>query len=128
MKRHTKGGKPMNTISYTRCGDYLLPDIVLRIPPREQTEPSTKYGAMRRSFLQEHRPITYNRLLLSERLFQHLCEVQQTAHEWLDRLRLDILKTNPPPDKSVDSLAWAAHMTAIRHTAEKIVLDEIVYI
>jgi hypothetical protein len=117
----------MALIDYTLHGDYYLPNIVLNEPPRELTEPITKYGAMRRSFLKTHRPITYNRLLLSERLFPHLREVQQAARERLDSIMSDILVFNPPPDKAADGLAWAAHMEAVHRTAEKMMLDEVVY-
>ena len=117
----------MQTITYSRVGNYLLPDIVLSEPPRELTEPITRYGAMRRAFLKEHRTITYNRLLLSERLFPHLREVQQKAHERLDSIMSDILVFQPPPDKSADGIAWAAHMTDVRRIAEKMMLDELIY-
>jgi hypothetical protein len=118
----------MNSISYSRHGDYLIPDIILNEPPRELAEPITKYGAMRRSFLKEHRPITYSRLLLTERLFPHLREVQQEAHERLDSIRSDILIFQPPPDKAADGLAWAVHMEKIHRLAEKRMLDEVVYV
>ena len=117
----------MSNISYSRHSDYLLPDIVLNEPPRELTESITKYGAMRRSYLREHRPITFSRLVLSERLFPHLREVQQLAHERLDDLIADILVFNPPPDKATDGLSWATHMTEVHRLAEKMMLDEIVY-
>ena len=62
-------------IDYIRVGDYLLPNIKLNEPLREKY-PSAKsmedefpalgrYGRMRRTFLKEHYPITYSRLLLS---------------------------------------------------------------
>jgi hypothetical protein len=117
----------MNTINYTRVGDYLLPNIILNEPPKELTEPITRYGLMRRSFLKEHRPIAYSRLLLTERLFPHLREVQQKAHERLDSIMSDILVFMPPPDKVKDGIAWAAHMAEIRRIAEKRMLDEVVY-
>jgi len=71
----------MALIDYTRHGDYLLPNIVLNEPPRETVEPLGRYGRMRRLFLREHRPITYSRLLLSEKLFPHLREVDAIANE-----------------------------------------------
>ena len=111
----------MAQIEYTRHGDYLLPNIIINEPPRELTEPITRYGSMRRKFLKEHRSITYNRLLLSERLFPHLREIQQKAHERLDRIMSDILIFQPPPDKVADGIAWATHMTAVRRTAEVLV-------
>ncbi|MDR0293205.1 MAG: TnpV protein [Oscillospiraceae bacterium] len=117
----------MAQIEYIKCGDYLLPAIILNEPPRELTEPITRYGAMRRRYLKEHRTITYNRLLLSERLFPHLREVQMAAEERLDRIISDILALNPPPDKTADGIAWASHMTEVKRIAERMVLDEIVY-
>jgi hypothetical protein len=36
---------------------------------------------MRRAFLKEHRTIFYNTLLLSEKLFPHLREIDKTANE-----------------------------------------------
>jgi hypothetical protein len=117
----------MAQIEYTLVGDYLLPNIILSEPPRELTEPITKYGAMRRSFLREHRTITYNRLLLSERLFPHLREVQREANKRLDSIMSDMLTFDPPPDKAVDNLAWAAHMSEVHRIAERAMLDEVVY-
>ncbi len=117
----------MVLIDYTPCGDYLIPNIVLSDPPKELTEPVTKYGAMRRSYLREHRTITYNKLLLTEKLFPHLREVQAAAHERLESIMSDMLMFNPPPDKSADGIAWAAHMTEVHRIAEKMMLDEIVY-
>jgi hypothetical protein len=117
----------MSSISYSRVGDYLIPDIILNEPPRELTEPVTKYGTMRRSFLKEHRPITYSRLLLTERLFPHLRKIQQEAQERLDSIMSDILVFQPPPDKTADDLAWAAHMEEVHRIAERMMLDEVVY-
>ena len=117
----------MSSINYSRHGDYFIPDIILSDPPRDLTEPITKYGAMRRSFLKEHRPIIYSRLLLTERLFPHLRETQQEAHERLDSILSDILVFQPPPNKAADGLAWAAHMTEVHRTAEKMMLDAVIY-
>ena len=69
-------------ITYTRVGDYLLPDITLRTKsPPDGGEPLGRYARMRRAYLREHRPILYNTLLLSERLYPHLNGVEETASE-----------------------------------------------
>ena len=68
-------------ITYTRVGDYLLPNIALNEPPPGMAEPLGRYGRMRRAFLREHRTIFYNSLLLSEKLFPHLRDVDETANE-----------------------------------------------
>jgi len=62
-------------ITYTRVGDYLLPNIKLRDPP----VPLGLFGKMHREFLRENRPILYSRLLLSEKLYPLCCEIDETA-------------------------------------------------
>ena len=66
-------------ITYTLIGDYYLPNLVLSDPP--DAPPIGRYGRMRRAFLKEHLPIEYSRLLLSERLFPHLRDVDAIADE-----------------------------------------------
>jgi len=75
----------MALIDYTRVGDYLLPNIVLNEPPHETVKPLGRYGRMSRAFLREHCPITYSQLLLSEKLFPHLREVDAIANQRRER-------------------------------------------
>ena len=70
-------------ISYTRVGDYEIPDIFLseRLPPDGYGEPLGRYARMRRTFLRDHNVTLYNTLLLSEKLYPHLREINATANE-----------------------------------------------
>ncbi len=77
MTRRRKD-KPME-LTYSRVGDYLLPNIVLSDPPDAPT--LGKYGLMHKTFLKEHKPILYSQLLLSERLFPLCREVDEAAKE-----------------------------------------------
>jgi hypothetical protein len=67
----------MEPITYTVCGDYLLPDIRLSDSP--DAPPLGRYGRKRRAFLKEHRPILYASLLLSEKLYPHLRGIDEAA-------------------------------------------------
>ena len=82
-KPNTEGVYNEMKITYTQVGDYLLPDIFLseKPPPDGYGEPLGRYARMRRAFLKEHHTIFYNTLLLSERLFPHLREIDATANE-----------------------------------------------
>ena len=71
-----------NEITYTRAGDYYLPDIILSDPP--DPPPLGRYGRLRRAFLREHRTMLYNELLLTEKLFPHLREVDEAAQTRFD--------------------------------------------
>ena len=115
----------MPEITYTRIGDYLVPNIALKDPP--DAEFLTKYGTMRKHFLKEHKPVTYNGMALSEKLYPHCREVQQQSYIRLDMLMKKLVITNPPPDKITDGLSWAAHMNMLRHTAEEFILTEVIY-
>ena len=59
----------MKELTYTCCGDYDIPDLELSY--REDRHIG-KYGRMRKRYLQDHRPVLFNCLLLSERLYPHL--------------------------------------------------------
>jgi hypothetical protein len=89
-----------NEISYTRTGDYLIPNIALSDPPGAL--PLGYYGMRHKAYLREHRPILYSRLLLSERLYPFCREVDEAA-----RTRL---RTTPD-----------------REQAHEIILSELVY-
>jgi hypothetical protein len=80
LRRNTGGkGKIMENITYSAVGDYLLPNIALSDP--KDAPPIGRYGKMRRAFLKEHKAIEYSRLLLTEKLFPHLREVDEIADE-----------------------------------------------
>ncbi len=67
-------------ITYSRRGDYLLPNITAGPRSPGDDEPLGRYARMHRAYLKEHRPILYNRLLLSGRLFPILREIDESAN------------------------------------------------
>jgi len=68
-------------ISYSCVGDYLLPDIRLNEPQSGIVKPLGRYGLLRQKHLQRHRSITYSSLLLTERLYHHLRDLDEIAYE-----------------------------------------------
>ena len=68
----------MNEITYTLVGDFLLPNIILQEIP-ENVQPLGKYGRMHKAYLKEHRKMTYNALLMSERLYPSCREIDEAA-------------------------------------------------
>ena len=111
-------------LTYTQCGDYYIPDIRLA---HTGTQPFGKYGRMRRAFLEQNNPMLFNDMVLTEILFPHLWEVQQTCEKRMELLMTDLLAKNPAPDKATQQLAWVAHMNSLRVQAEEIILQELVY-
>lgn len=92
------GGTIMaQNLTYTQCGDYYIPDIRL---VNVETQILGKYGRMRRAFLEQNRPMLFNDMILTESLFPHLWEVQQTCAMRIELLMTDLLAKNPAPDKA----------------------------
>ena len=112
-------------LTYTRVGDYLLPDSALSDPL--DAERLTKYGMMRKNFLKTHKPALYGKMLCHEELYPHCRNIQQQAHNQMETLMEYLTANNPPPDKVIDGFAWAMHMQMLHYTAEEIVFAKLIY-
>lgn len=111
-------------LTFTPYGDYNIPDIRLA---HTETQTLGKYGRMRRTFLEQNNPILFNDMVLTETLFPHLWEVQQTCEKRMDLLMKELLAKNPAPDKATQQLSWVAHMNSLKAQAEEIDLWELIY-
>ena len=118
----------MTELTYTKHGDYLLPDLTLS-ETQEEARPLGKYGRLRRSYLQEHRPGLYNRLVLSEKLFPHLREIDETANRRLEQMMPELMKKNGVTEslKASDPIRWTGLMNNLKSQAEETILNELIY-
>ena len=115
-----------NGISYTLVGDYYIPNLKLS----EESRPIGRWGRMHKVFLQEHRPGQYNELLLSEKLWTYLADLNEQA---ADRLAYIISQMQAAEGvteelKARDQLAWVRAMNSIRSRAEEIIRSEMIYV
>lgn len=112
-------------IPYVKVGDYYLPNITL--PP--DAGDIGFWGRRRKEFLREHRPVTFNQLVLSGELFKYLDLFNQEATERLESLiqAMKIAQGITEELKSRDQMAWVGAMNNIRACAEEIVYAELVY-
>ena len=115
-----------NSLTYTKNGDYLIPDLKLS----EQPDTSLgKYGRMRRDFLKEHRPILWNSLILSEKLYPHLLETEQTAQSRLEQMMPELAKAAGATEalKASDPMKWVGLMNNCKAQAEETILKELIF-
>lgn len=113
-----------NNLTYTLCGDYCIPNLSLSAT---EVKPIGKYGRMRKTYLKEHRPILWNTMILSETLYPHLYEIDETAHRRAEQIMAELLAVHPAPDKATQQMAWVQHMNSLKAQAEEIILDELIY-
>ena len=115
-----------NNLTYSKNGDYLIPDLTLSEQPET---PLGKYGRMRRNYLKEHRPILWNSLLLSEKLYPHLLEIEQTAQNRLEQMMPELAKAAGATEslKASDPMKWVGLMNNCKAQAEKMILNELIF-
>ena len=112
--------------TYTRQGDYCLPDVC--VPPEEE-RPIGIYGQRRRAYLKEHHRVLYYNLLTAGTLDGHLADLNEQAEAMFSRLVKEYADTEGVTEalKADDPMARVRKMNGIRHRANEVVMQEIVY-
>ena len=113
-------------IEYIQNGDYLIPNLAL---PTEETKALGKYGMLRKSYLKKHRKGLYSCMLLQGTLYDHLNEIDEEAHIFIDRYvkEMAIKEGVDETLKAKDQMAWVQAMNSILSRAEEVVLYELIY-
>ena len=114
-------------ITYEKCGDYLIPDL---IPDPEPEGELRKFGLMRKSYLESNRRGIYSGLLLSGELKNHLLMIQEQAEERFDLLVEQMAKQEGVTEqlKAQDQILWVRRMNNLSARAEEIVREEIIFV
>ena len=112
-------------LNYKTVNGYQIPD--LKIPDEQVT--LGKYGRMRKAYLQEHRRMLFNSLLLTGELTAHLAEIDRTANERVSRMVSEMAAAQDVNEelKERDLMAWVGTMNSLKAQAEEVVLNELVY-
>ena len=117
----------MAEITYTRQGDYNLPD--LKLPEQEPREIGI-WGQRRRRYLRENHMILYYNLLTQCKLINYLADINETAQDMYDRLVKQLAEQEGVTEqlKAENQLLWVAKMNNIRNRAAEIVDHELIYV
>ena len=115
-----------NSLTYTMNGDYQIPDLKLTEQPEK---PLGKYGRMRKAYLKEHRPLIYNQLLLTEKLYPHLIEIDETAQSRLEQMMPQLAKDAGATEqlKASDPMRWVGLMNTLKAQIDELILCDLVY-
>ncbi len=114
-------------LTYTKTGNYLLPNLMMDEQPEGDIG---VYGRMRKRFLKEHRKGTYNGMLLKGTLTQHLIETNEAAQDMMDMLIKQMATAEGVTEslKRRDQMAWVGRMNNIRARADEIVRNDLIYV
>ena len=114
----------MTNLTYTKSGDYFIPNIAIQ----ETAKPIGRFGRMRRKYLQEENPIIYNDMILTEKLFPHLLEVDEIAQRRFDVLmeQMKAQRNITEELKQKNPMVWVGEMNNIRACIDEIIMKEII--
>ena len=113
-------------ITYTRQGDYNLPN--LKLPEQDNREIGI-WGQRRRRYLKEHHRVLYYNLLTKCKLHDHLADVNEEATEMYDRLVKQLAEMEGITEqlKAENQMLWVRKMNNICNRATEIVNAELIY-
>ena len=113
-------------ISYTKKGDYLLPDLILE---DKELFNIGKYGLLRLNYIKKEKLGLYFDLLVNDKLNEYLHNIDTTVMEKVQKLIKELAeKENITEElKSSNQMLWIDKMNNIKNIAEEIILKEYIY-
>ena len=114
-------------ISYTKKGDYLLPNLILK--DKEQFNIG-KYGLLRLEYIKKYKLGLYFDLLVNDNLNEYLHNIDTTVMEKMQKLIKELTeKENITEElKSSNQMLWIGKMNNIKNRVEEIILKEYIYV
>ena len=113
-------------IWYQLEGEYYLP--VLELP--EENRPIGRWGRLHKAYLKNQRPVLYQSLLLSGKLYTVLADLNEQAAERCSLIIRQMAEAEGIAEelKANDLMRWVQAMNSIRSRAEEIIKDEMIYL
>lgn len=113
-------------ITYHERNGFQIPNLLL---PQEPEVHLGKYAELRRQYLKQHRRVLYINLKTSCRLTEHLAEIEQTAQKMITQAVTQMAKVEGVTEKlkAADPLRWMSLMNNLKHSAEELVISDLIY-
>ncbi len=114
-------------ISYTRKGDYLLPNLILK----EKVQYNIgKYGLLRLEHIKKEKLGLYFDLLVNDNLNKYLHNIDTTVMEKVQKLITELAQKENINEqlKENNQMLWVSKMNNIKNIAEEIILKEYIYV
>ncbi|MEA4994758.1 MAG: TnpV protein [Oscillibacter sp.] len=120
-----KGALTME-ITYRTQEGFQIPNLLLPQTPEVHLG---KYAELRRQYLMKHRRVLYTNLKTSCRLAEHLAEIEQSAKTMVEQAVQKMAQTEGVTEelKASNPMRWTGLMNNFRHSAEEMVLTDLIY-
>ena len=114
-------------ISYTKNGDYLLPNLILK----EKVQYNIgKYGLLRLEYIKKYKLGLYFDLLVNDNLNEYLHNIDTTIMEKVQKLITELAQKENINEqlKENNQMLWVSKMNNIKNIANEIILKEYIYV
>lgn len=113
-------------ITYRMQNGFQVPNLLM--PQTPEVHPG-KYAELRREYLKKRRRVLYTNLKTSGKLTEHLTEIEQTARKMVEQTVAQMARAEGVTEalKATDPLRWTGLMNNLRHSAEELVLSDLIY-
>ncbi len=117
----------MKEITYSEMNGIMIPNLT---NSNNQEYNIGKYGAMRKTFMEENKKAMLQMQMRNGTLPKYLHSVNQQAMQMLETLiaQMKVQEGITEEMKDQDNLAWTGAMNSIKARAEEIVISKIVCI
>lgn len=114
-------------ISYTKKGDYLLPDLILKDKERFNIG---KYGLLRLEYIKKEKLGLYFDLLVNDKLNEYLHNIDTIVMEKVQKLIIELAEKEKINEqlKENNQMLWVSKMNNIKNIAEEIILKDYIYV
>ena len=114
-------------IRYTKKGDYLLPNLMLK----EKVQFNIgKYGLLRLEYIKKYKLGLYFDLLINDTLNEYLHDIDTTVMEKVQKIIKELAEKENINEKlkQENQILWVSKMNNIKNIAEEIILKEYIYV
>ena len=114
--------------TYSRHGDYLLPNIMLP-QEEESTEPIGTWGRQHLDYIRQYKQVQYTNLLTSGKLYSYLADVDKRATDFYFRTVTALAAKEGVTEqlKAENQMLWVQKMNNIDSRATEMVNAEIIF-
>ena len=119
--------QPKGTI-VLECGNAMLKNgYKVKILNTINFKKSMHYNPF--AYLEMHRPILFNELVLSDKLFEHCAEIDEAARNRMELIVRSLAEQNGVTEqlKAENQMEWVRQMNACKAQAEEVVKAELIY-
>ena len=113
-------------ITYRTQDGFQVPNLLMPQMPEVHLG---KYAELRREYLMKRRRVLYTNLKTSGKLTEHLAEIEQTARKMVEQTVARMAQAEGVTEdlKATNPLRWTGLMNNLRHSAEELVLNDLIY-